>query len=66
MRLGETTMSVYWSKVNSCKVIKTGACGDNVGYVQNIQSLEEFKTYGYNSMEKVGDIDVCVSITKQP
>lgn len=64
MKLGNHKIPLYWNSDKNCEVIKVASCGDNFGYVQNIQTLEEFKTYGYNTMPKVGDIEVCVSVTE--
>lgn len=60
MKLGNTKVNVYWSQKHDCKVIKTGSGGDRFGYVQNVETQEVFSTYGYDSLQKVGEMELTV------
>ncbi|TNC80804.1 MAG: hypothetical protein C9356_11820 [Oleiphilus sp.] len=62
MQLGNNKVPVYWFEEQQTQVIKVGGCGDNFGYVQRIDNHELCKTYGYHTLAKVDEIDVCVSI----
>lgn len=61
--IGEKTEKVWLC--NSREVIKIGKAGDNFGYVQDIQTLEEFATYGYNILPVTGEIKLKTVIIKQ-
>lgn len=62
MELGKAVAAVFWSEKGQCNVIKVGACGQSFGEVQNIETLEKFTTYGYDTMPKVGIIKINVSL----
>lgn len=63
MKIGKNTVPVYWSEKGNCNVIKVGVLGDNYGEVQNIETLEIFRTYGYNLMPKVGLMKLNVTVS---
>ena len=44
------------------EVIKVSKCGDNYGTVRVIKTGKTFNTYGYNSLKKVGMVELEIKI----
>ena len=61
MRIGKSVVPVYWSEKERCLVIKLGSAGTNFGHVQDIETRNDFGTYGYSTLPKVGTLEIEVS-----
>lgn len=57
---GTKNVSTYWAassiRGKYVLVIKEGRCGDNFGYIRDIETGDEWRTYGYDNLEFAGTV----------